>query len=139
MPIERGSSQSHPAPFAHFEAVGRMFNGIAPWLELTDANMPDSEKSFQEKARRALMTGLESITDPDSPDFVKFDKEAQCLVEAAFLAQGFLRSWNAVWLPLPDELKTRLISSFIATRKITPGFNNWLLFSAIIEIGRAHV
>jgi hypothetical protein len=77
--------------------------------------------------------GLDRGSDPQSRGFLNFSDGLQPIVDTAFLAQGLLRSWESVWLPLPDRVKGNLIAGMKATRTRKPPFNNWLLFSAMIE------
>ncbi|MDQ4079694.1 MAG: DUF2264 domain-containing protein, partial [Gemmatimonadota bacterium] len=58
-------------------------------------------------------------------------------VDAAFLAEGLLRAPRALRAALAPEAKRNLIAALESTRRITPGFNNWLLFSATVEAGLA--
>jgi hypothetical protein len=59
--------------------------------------------------------------------------DGQPLVDGAFLAHAFIRAPKQLWEPLSATVKQRVISSFKSLRSITPGYNNWLLFSAMIE------
>jgi hypothetical protein len=64
---------------------------------------------------------------------MNFTHESQPLVDAAFLAQAVLRAPTALRDPLDAGTKRRLVAALESTRSITPGFNNWLLFSATVE------
>ena len=64
---------------------------------------------------------------------MNFTKGAQPLVDAAFLAQAFLRAPQALWHGLSSNIQKNVLNCFCGTRQIRPHFNNWLLFSAIIE------
>ena len=55
------------------------------------------------------------------------------LVDAAFIAESFLRAWDTLWIPLDDVTKQRFIKEFQSLRKIDPPYTNWLLFSSTIE------
>jgi hypothetical protein len=44
-----------------------------------------------------------------------------------------IRGFNQLWQPLDEKTKKNLIDSLKSTRSIKPGYNNWLLFSAMIE------
>lgn len=72
---------------------------------------------------------------PSSPDYMTFSGKygKQPLVDAAFLAQAFLRSPKVLWGELDKETKKMVISEMRKTREITPWSNNWLMFSAMIE------
>ena len=116
----------------HLEALGRAFDGIAPWLNLGADDTPEG----QQRARmiELVVKSLQQAVDPSSPDYMPFDRPGtQPLVDAAFLAQGLLRSKDVIWPALDDLTRERLISEMKASRTITAWENNWLLFSATIE------
>jgi len=117
--------------YTYLEAFGRLLAGMAPWLELGPDQTPEGvlRKKYIELAR----TGLHNATDPNSPDFMNFNKGAQPVVDAAFLAQALLRAPRQLWEPLDAPTKANIIAAFKSSRVITPGYNNWLLFSATIE------
>jgi len=104
---------------------------MSPWLEL------GADESAEGKLRKhyieLLGKGLQNAVDPNSPDKLNFTTDNQALVDAAFLAQSFLRAPNQIWGKLDAITKSRMIESLKSTRIIKPGENNWLLFSAIIE------
>ena len=57
---------------------------------------------------------------------------SQPLVDAAFLALAMLRCpW--LWDHMDEPVRKQLVDAFMLTRKVKPPFNNWLLFSGIIE------
>ena len=116
----------------HLEAVGRLLSGLAPWLEAAPGNNPAEEKlrsRYRDWARLAIRYG----TDPKSPDSLNFGTNQQSLVDAAFLALAIVRAPNELWSRLDAATKANLVRSLADTRKLQPGFNNWLLFSAMIE------
>ena len=116
----------------HLEAVGRLLSGLAPWLEAAPGNDPNEEKlrsRYREWARLAILYG----TDPKSPDALNFGTNQQSLVDAAFLALAVVRAPNELWAGLDGATKANLVRALADTRKLQPGFNNWLLFSAMIE------
>jgi hypothetical protein len=128
MPAEQPERKA----FQHLEALGRSLAGIGPWLECQD------ETSLEESHQRnqlleCVRESIKNATQTESPDFMNFTAPGQPLVDAAFLAQGLLRSWNSVWLKLPSTVQESVIVCMLATRHTRPGFNNWLLFSAMIE------
>ncbi|MEA4937850.1 MAG: DUF2264 domain-containing protein [Paludibacter sp.] len=133
MPVEttaEGSKRNREL-VSHLEAVGRTICGISPWLELG----PDETKEGKLREKYILITlaGLKNVVDSTSPDFLSFNADRQVLVDAAFLAQGFLRAPKQLWNRLDKRTQNLFIKSFIATRAIKPSDNNWLLFSATIE------
>lgn len=115
----------------YLEGLGRLAAGIAPWLELGSCN--DSEGILREKYIKLMQNCLYNATDPNSPDYMPFDAGDQQLVDAAFLAHGLIRAPKELWINLDAKTQNNLIKAFESTRKITPYFNNWLLFSGIIE------
>ncbi len=133
MPVEttkEGSTRGREL-VSHLEAVGRTICGISPWLELGI----DDTKEGKLREQYILMTlaGLKNAVDSTSPDFLNFSGDKQVLVDAAFLAEGFLRAPNQLWGRLDKNTQTLLINSMIETRKIKPLESNWLLFSATVE------
>jgi hypothetical protein len=133
MPIECAKGQeASRAECTHLEAVGRLLCGLAPWLEAAPGSDPAEEAlrtRYREWARLAIKYGC----DPNSPDALNFGTNRQSLVDAAFLALAVVRAPNELWAKLDDATKENLIRSLVETRKILPGQNNWLLFSAMIE------
>jgi len=116
---------------SHLEAVGRTLCGIAPWLEL--GNDKSKEGILREKYILMTLAGLKNAVDSTSPDFLSFTIDRQALVDAAFLAEGFLRAPTQLWDRLDKSTQTLYIKSFQATRQIKPLESNWLLFSAMVE------
>ena len=98
---------------------------------MTTRTKAGSAQRYSELARAALAQAV----DPASPDAMNFTKEGQPLVDAAFLAQGLLRAPTQLRDRLDAQTRTRLVTALESTRVITPGFNNWLLFSATVEAG----
>ncbi len=134
MPVEQAPGADRRS-VTHLEALGRLVAGIAPWIELP----ADSTTEGQLRARYAELTrrAIRQAVDPASPDFLNFTSDRQPLVDAAFLAQGLLRARQALRESLDATVKRNLVAALESTRTITPGFNNWLLFSATIEAALA--
>ena len=134
MPVEvnDGSNKGKRADVSHLEALGRSFNGIAPWLNLGDDT---SREGQQRKAMMQLVVkAITNAVNPSSPDYLPFDGPGtQPLVDAAFFAQGLLRSKDVIWPMLDSQTRQRIIDEFKRSRKIRAWENNWLLFSATIE------
>lgn len=116
---------------AYTEAFGRLMSGIAPWLALPDDNTPESEK--RELLRGWALQCYKNAVDPSSKDQLKWNAHHQTLVDAAYIAQSFMRAPDALWTPLDDLTKQRYVNEFKNLRKIRPPYNNWLLFRAMIE------
>lgn len=116
---------------AYMECFGRLMAGIAPWLSLPD---DDSAEGRQRKQLREwALASYKNAVDPQSPDYLLWRKEGQTLVDAAYLAESFIRAYDALWLPLDSVTKRRYIDEFSRLRRIDPPYTNWLLFSATIE------
>ncbi|HKO79852.1 MAG TPA: DUF2264 domain-containing protein, partial [Chitinophagaceae bacterium] len=98
----------------YLEAVGRTVAGIAPWLALPDDET--KEGMMRKQLRTELLKGLTHAVDPASPDYLNFRTESQPLVDAAFLAHGFLRAPQALWEPLDTLTKKRFIEEFKSLR-----------------------
>ncbi|ARK11757.1 DUF2264 domain-containing protein [Fibrella sp. ES10-3-2-2] len=131
MPVESAPGQeAGRRNVSHLEALGRTLAGLAPWLEHPAA---EAEKARQQKyaelARQAIANGV----NPQSPDYLNFNRGGQPLVDAAFLAHGLLRAPTQLWEKLDKETQARLINALKSSRVIKPGYSNWLLFSAMIE------
>lgn len=132
MPIEKAPGYGlNAARVTHLEAIGRTVAGVAPWLQLPDDQT--EEGIARRKLRLFLLEGLPHIVDPDSPDYLNFETEYQPIVDAAFLAHGFLRAPEALWEPLDSLTKRRFIHAFQSLRTRKAWYSNWLLFSGITE------
>ena len=69
---------------------------------------------------------------------MNFTQGGQPLVDAAFLAQGLVRARRELVERLePVDASGSWSTALESTRVISPGFNNWLLFSAMVEAGLA--
>lgn len=133
MPVETAPGMEETRRVStHLEAVARLLSGLAPWLEAEPGNDPAEEvlrSRYREWARLAIRYG----TDPQSPDALNFGTNQQSLVDAGVLALAIARAPNELWSKLDSATKNNLVAALANTRKLQPGFNNWLLFSAMIE------
>ena len=68
---------------------------------------------------------------------MNFTRGGQPLVDAAFLAQGLLRARRELVERLDAGTRRQVVDALESTRVISPGFNNWLLFSATVEAALA--
>jgi hypothetical protein len=122
--------------YAGLEAVARLLCGMSSWLDsdISDANERKLRDTYLQKARLAI----EGQVNPSSEDFADYYKHggplSQFLVDAAFLAQAILRAPGALWDGLGNETQKQVIRLLEACRTFTPNCNNWLLFSAEIEL-----
>src|SRR6218665_2195487 len=132
MPVEKVPNYALKAEMVvYLEAAGRTMAGVAPWLALPDDDSPEGQQ--RKKLRLALLKGIANAVDPSNPDYLNFKTEQQPIVDAAFMAQAFLRAPKALWEPLDSVTKKRTITEFRRLRDRSPSYNNWLLFSAITE------
>jgi len=132
MPVESAPNQeSDRKNYSYLEALGRTLAGMAPWLELGPDDSPEGK--LREKYILLSLECIRNATNPGSADYVNFTRGGQPLVDAAFLSQALLRAPNQLWGRLNAQDREQLVSALKSTRAITPGYSNWLLFSAEIE------
>jgi hypothetical protein len=123
--------------YTHLEAIGRLLAGIAPWLEV---ELPaGTERDLQTRYRTLAREAVRQGTDPKSPDFLNFREGSQPVVDCGFLAQAVLRAPQQLWAVLDESARRNLAEALESSRAITPGFNNWLLFSATVEAALAQM
>lgn len=130
MPVE-GPLAEERKYCTYLEALGRTLTGLAPWLESGAGSGTEGKlrQEYAELARKAIEAG----TDPGSPDFLNFNKGRQPLVDTAFLSLAILRAPTELWQKLDKNTQHNVIEALQSSRAILPGFNNWLLFSAMVE------
>lgn len=119
--------------FSHLEAIARLLVGLAPWLEL--AGLSGDEESLRSEYASLARSAIDAATDPVSPDYVNWSFSFQPIVDAAFLVNAILRAPTELWGNLEARVRGNVIAALKATRSRKPHFNNWLLFSAMIETG----
>lgn len=117
---------------SYMEAFGRLMSGIAPWLSLPDDDSPEGKQRIQ--LREWALKSYVHAVDPESPDRLLWEENFQTLVDAAYVAESFLRGYDALWLPLDSITKQRYIEEFTSLRRINPLYTNWLLFTTTIEV-----
>lgn len=122
----------------YMECFGRLMAGIAPWLSLPDDGTLEGKMRHQ--LREWALKSYANAVDPQNPDYLLWKGEGQVLVDAAYIAESFLRAWDSLWLPLDKETKQRYVREFTSLRGIDPPYTNWLLFSSTIEslLAKAH-
>lgn len=119
------------AKVIYMEAFGRLMAGVAPWLALPD---DETEEGKQRQQLRAwALKSYANAVDPASPDYLLWEGEGQALVDAAYVAESFLRAYDRLWVPLDAKTKERYVTCFTRLRAIDPPYTNWLLFSSTIE------
>ena len=119
----------------YMETFGRLMAGIAPWLAQTPSGDAGgaSEAQMVQQLREWALASYKNSVDPESPDYLCWGVSGQNLVDAAYIAESFVRAYDALWMPLDDVTKQRYITEFKKLRSIEPPYTNWFLFSAIIE------
>jgi len=115
----------------YMETFGRLMAGIAPWLSLPDDDTPEGQQRKQ--LREWALASYKNSVDPQSPDYLCWGVAGQNLVDAAYIAESFIRAYDALWVPLDDVTKQRYITEFKKLRSIEPPYTNWFLFSSTIE------
>lgn len=122
----------------YMETFGRLMAGIAPWLALPDSAFGSSAAEQKELAqvrqlREWALASYKNSVDPESPDYLCWGVAGQNLVDAAYIAESFIRGYDALWVPLDKVTKERYIKEFKKLRSIEPPYTNWFLFSSTIE------
>lgn len=117
--------------YAYLEAFARVFNGIAPWLELG----PDGSEEGRLRQRYIDITlkAIEIAVNPKSNDYIFYNETKQSLVDIALFAQGLLRSKTQIWLNLSMDVQAKIMDELKNTRIIAPYENHWLLYTSMIE------
>ncbi len=141
----------------YMETFGRLMAGIAPWLATDKVPLSSSggdamassasknivapsgaaggasEAQMVHQLREWALASYKNSVDPDSPDYLCWGVSGQNLVDAAYIAESFIRAYDALWMPLDQLTKDRYIQEFKKLRSIEPPYTNWFLFSSIIE------
>jgi len=134
MPIESSEGYLESSPSAHLEAVARTLCGLAPWLE-AEIIEPE-EASLQQKYRVLAVAAIEQVVLPNGPDRCNFSVQ-QSIVDAAFLCHALLRAPTQIVGKLSPDTKKNLLAALESVRQDKrPWPNNWLLFGAMVEVGR---
>lgn len=115
----------------YMEAFGRLMAGIAPWISLPDDGT--AEGARRAELRELALKSYANAVDPNSPDYLGWRGHGQALVDAAYIAESFIRGYESLWKPLDDTTKQRYIEEFTQLRRVDPPYTNWLLFSSTIE------
>lgn len=132
MPLEKSSDYNTSVEkLSYLEAFGRTICGIAPWLNLPDED--SDEGKMRKELKDYAIKGMDNAVNPNAPDYMNFSELEPPLVHAAHLCQGLLRAPQVLWYPLSAETKSRFIAEIKKLRRIKGPYNNWLLFSGMIE------
>jgi len=132
MPVElskRIDNANNRRPVAYLEAFGRTICGIAPWLNTEGGSK--KEIDLRNQYRQWSLKAIANAVNPSAKDYMQW-KGGQPLVDASFVAYGLIRCpW--LWEHLDSTVKKQVVTALQATRSTLPGYNNWILFSGIIE------
>jgi hypothetical protein len=132
MPVElskRIDNANNRRPVAYLEAFGRTLCGIAPWLNTEGGSK--KEIDLRNQYRQWSLKAITNAVNPGAKDFLQW-KGGQPLVDASFVAYGLIRCpW--LWEHLDSTVKKQVVTALQTTRSTLPGYNNWILFSGIIE------
>lgn len=115
----------------YMECFGRLMAGVAPWLTLPDDATAEGKQRKQ--LREWALASYKNAVDPQNPDYLCWGIGGQNLVDAAYIAESFLRAYDTLWKPLDEVTKKRYLTEFAKLRHIDPPYTNWLLFSSTIE------
>ena len=102
------------------ECFGRLMAGLAPRISLPDDDT--SEGIWRKQLREWALKSYAQAVDPESPDYLLWRKEGQTLVDAAYIAESFIRGYDALWLPLDSVTKQRYITEFTQLRRVDPPY-----------------
>lgn len=117
---------------AYMETFGRLMAGISPWLSLPDDET--EEGKMRKQVREWALLSYKNAVDPESPDCLLWETNSgQRLVDAAYIAESFLRAPEATWQQLDETTRKRYIERFQQLKIVRPAYNNWLLFRGLIE------
>ncbi|MDR1932751.1 MAG: DUF2264 domain-containing protein [Spirochaetales bacterium] len=131
MPVECKAERQTREKFTYLEALGRTLCGFAPWLDCKGLSREEEEK----RVRYADLTrkAIDNATNPASADVMNFSEGIQPICDAAFFAHGLLRAPVELMEKLEPRVKKNIIDRLIEVRSRKPGYNNFLLFAAMIE------
>lgn len=114
---------------AYLEAFGRTLSGIGPWLNL-EGGVP-AEQKLRNQYREWTLKAIANAVNHKAKDYLQWDG-AQPLVDASFMALGLIRCpW--IWQHLNADVQQQVVTALNNTRNFIPSYNNWILFSGVIE------
>ncbi|MEO5774747.1 MAG: DUF2264 domain-containing protein [Sphingomicrobium sp.] len=120
-----------PLEVAYMEAFGRLIDGLAPWLALPDDD--STEGRLRRRIRDLALQSYVQSVDPKSPDRLAWEGHGQTLVDSAYFTSALLRAPDALWKPLDAATKQRIIGVIKGLRRVSPPYQNWLLFASMNE------
>lgn len=125
MPVEEREGAGRKR-WSRMEGVARCLAGVGPWIELGEEG---EARQWGELAVRTVVNAF----DRSSGDWLDWSGGGQAIVEGAFLCEAFLRSPKVLWGGLDKGTQGRVVEAMKGLREHKPGFNNWLLFAAVVE------
>lgn len=135
MPLKPHKDAGQREECGYLEILGRTLCGLSAWFNAEV--IEEDEKKLQEYYLDLAIQAVAHGVDEEAKDFVfikgKNGYTPQILVDTAFLALAFLRAKDSLWDKLPEVTKSNVVKYFKETRSIQPYFNNWILFSGMIE------
>ena len=114
------------------ELQKNMLTEFSPSFDNRNKNVVYME-CFRKQLREWALASYKNAVDPNNPDYLCWGSAGQNLVDAAYIAESFLRAYDTLWKPLDDVTKKRYLTEFAKLRHIDPPYTNWLLFSSTIE------
>lgn len=134
MPVSVPSISDDPVnrkKVAYLEVFGRTISGIAPWLNSEGGSK--EEIALRNQYRAWSLQAIDNATNPTAKDYVAWTAPIpQPLVDASYVALALIRSpW--LWNNLNDRVKAQVVEALKQTRVTVPVYNNWVLFSGMIE------
>ena len=120
-----------PIEVAYMEAFARLIDGLAPWLALPDDN--SAEGRLRSRIRNLALESYARSVDPKSPDRLSWEGHGQTLVDSAYFTSALLRAPDALWKPLDAATKQRIVGVIKGLRRVSPPYQNWLLFASMNE------
>jgi hypothetical protein len=132
MPVEVAKTAGDVAgrtAVSYLEAFGRTLSGIGPWLNLEGGS--NEEVALRNQYRQWALKAMANAVNPGAKDYLKWNG-GQPLVDASFVAFGLVRCpW--LWQNLDTVVRKQVVAAFKVTRGTVPAFNNWVLFSGMVE------
>jgi hypothetical protein len=130
-----------PTGVAYLECFGRLMSGMAPWLGLPDDDTPEGKD--RKRLREFALQSYTHSVDPASPDYLQWKGHGQALVDSAYFTSALMRAPKALWEPLDNITKKRIVDEIKGLRRVEPPFINWLLFAAmneafLLSVGEEH-
>lgn len=134
MPVEYSPTwDGRDKRVAYMEAFGRLMAGISPWLSLQNEGSKE-EQTMRKQLQKWALSAYKNAVDPKSPDFLLWESgPSQPLVDAAYIAESFIRAPESTWALLDKTTQKRYVECFKKLRTVRPAYNNWLLFRGLIE------